>query len=66
MVDLILDTILDNLKLLPFLFLTYLIMERVEHKTGNFTQQLVQRSGNFGALIGAVAGVFSQCGFSAA
>ena len=66
MVDLILDTILDNLKLLPFLFLTYLIMEWVEHKTGNFTQKLVKRSGNFGALIGAVAGVFPQCGFSAA
>lgn len=66
MLDLILDTVIDNLKLLPFLFLTYLIMEWVEHKTGNFTQKLVKRSGNFGALIGAVAGVFPQCGFSAA
>ncbi len=66
MLDLILDTVIDNLKLLPFLFLTYLIMEWVEHKTGSITQKLVKRSGNFGALIGAVAGVFPQCGFSAA
>ena len=33
--DIILDTLIDGIKLLPFLFITYLAMEYVEHKTGN-------------------------------
>ena len=34
MLDIILDTLLDSVKLLPFLFITYLLMEELEHKTG--------------------------------
>lgn len=60
------DTIVDGLKILPFLFVTYLIMEYLEHRTGKKTQQMVQKAGKFGPLFGGFFGAFPQCGFSAA
>jgi hypothetical protein len=64
--DVILDTLIDGFKLLPFLFITYLIMEYLEHRTGDKTQQIVQKAGKFGPLFGGIIGAFPQCGFSAA
>lgn len=66
MLDVILDAIIDTVKLIPFLFLTYLAMEYLEHKTGSKAQRLVQRAGRFGPVIGGLLGVVPQCGFSAA
>lgn len=66
MIDIILDTLIDNAKLFPFLFLTYLAMEAVEHRTGDKTKKMIQKSGRFGPIIGGVLGVIPQCGFSAA
>ena len=66
MLDVITDTIIDAVKLIPFLFLAYLLMEFLEHKTGNKTQNLVKKSGKFGPLFGGILGIFPQCGFSAA
>ena len=66
MTDIILDTVIDFIKLLPFLFLTYLLMEWIEHNTGENSQNLIKKSGKFGPLIGSLLGVFPQCGFSAA
>ena len=60
------ETVLDTVKLIPFLFLTYLVMEYLEHKAGEKTGRAVQRAGKWGPLFGAVAGVVPQCGFSAA
>ncbi|WP_026526213.1 putative manganese transporter [Butyrivibrio sp. VCD2006] len=60
------DTIADGLKILPFLFVTYLIMEYLEHRTGEKTEEMVQKAGKFGPLFGGVFGAFPQCGFSAA
>lgn len=59
-------TIEDGIKLLPFLFITYLIMEYIEHKTGNKTKHIIKKSGKFGPLLGGLLGIFPQCGFSAA
>ena len=58
------DTILDTIKILPFLFIAYLIMEYIEHKTTNKTKEAIKKSGKFGPLIGGILGVFPQCGFS--
>lgn len=58
------DTAIDTLKLLPFLFITYLIMEYIEHKTSNKIRETIKKSGRFGPLFGAVVGIFPQCGFS--
>ena len=57
---------LDTLKLLPFLFLTYLLMELLEHKAGERVEKIVKKSGRVGPLWGAVLGLIPQCGFSAA
>ena len=59
-------TFLDFLKLLPFLFLAYLLMELIEHKAGEKTRKLIRHSGRFGPALGAALGVLPQCGFAAA
>ena len=41
-------------------------MEFLEHKTGEKTKTFVQKSGRFGPVLGGIAGIFPQCGFSAA
>ena len=64
MLEVILDTLIDSIKLLPFLFITYLIMEYIEHKTGDKAKNTIKKSGRFGPLIGSVLGGFPQCGFS--
>lgn len=66
MLDIILDTLLDSVKLLPFLFLTYLAMEYLEHKAGERMRSAIRKSGKCGPVIGSVLGAFPQCGFSAA
>ncbi|MCM1231686.1 MAG: arsenic efflux protein [Ruminococcus flavefaciens] len=66
MSEVILDTLWDVDKLLPFLFLTYLVMEWLEHKTGEKTEALIKKAGRFGPVIGGVLGMAPQCGFSAA
>lgn len=60
------DALFDTVKLLPFLFLTYLVMEWLEHKTGSRTQAAIRRAGKMGPFFGGVLGIFPQCGFSAA
>ncbi len=64
MLDIIQDTLLDGIKLLPFLFITYLIMEYIEHKMGKKSKELIKKSDKFGPFIGSVLGIFPQCGFS--
>ena len=66
MLDAILDALIDSIKLLPFLFIAYLIMEYIEHKTGEKTKNAIKKSGKFGPLLGGALGIFPQCGFSAA
>lgn len=64
MLEIIEDTLIDALKLLPFLFITYLIMEYIEHKMGHKTKSAIKKSGKWGPIIGSILGVFPQCGFS--
>ena len=64
MLEIIQDTLVDAIKLLPFLFITYLIMEYIEHKMGHKTKHAIKKSGKWGPIIGSILGVFPQCGFS--
>ncbi|MBP5209271.1 MAG: arsenic efflux protein [Clostridia bacterium] len=64
--EVILDALLDTAKLLPFLFLTYLLLEWIEHRAAERMQRFLSRAGHFGPAIGAGLGVVPQCGFSAA
>ncbi|MBO4446077.1 MAG: arsenic efflux protein [Clostridia bacterium] len=66
MLDILLDVLKDTAKLIPFLFLTYLAMEYVEHKAGEKAKARIAGSGKFGPAAGALLGAFPQCGFSAA
>ncbi len=66
MTDVIMDTLIDAAKLLPFLFVTYLLMEYVEHKTGNKFAEALHKGGKAGPFFGGLLGVVPQCGFSAA
>lgn len=65
MIDILLDTIIDVLKLVPFLYITYLIMEYIENKTSEHAKQTIKKSGKWGPLIGGIVGIIPQCGFSA-
>lgn len=64
MLEIIEHTLIEALKLLPFLFITYLIMEYIEHKMGEKSKNAIKKSGKFGPLIGGILGIFPQCGFS--
>ena len=59
-------TIEDSVKLLPFLFFTYLLMELLEHTTGGKVQNKIKNAGKVGPLWGGLLGIMPQCGFSAA
>ncbi len=64
--DSVLDAVLDSLKLLPFLFITYLVMEYIEEKAGERSGAVVGKAGRFAPLAGGLLGVVPQCGFSTA
>ena len=66
MLHVIEHTLLDTIKLVPFLFITYLVMEFLEHKAGEKTLAFVKKSGKLGPVIGSLFGALPQCGFSAA
>ena len=66
MSEIIIDSVIDSIKLLPFLFLTYLFMEWLEHKTGSATRNRIRTAGKLGPVWGGILGVIPQCGFSAA
>ncbi len=64
MLEVLEDALIDSIKLLPFLFITYLIMEYIEHKTSDKAKKAIKKSGKFGPAIGSILGIFPQCGFS--
>jgi len=65
MLHLIEHTLHDTLNILPFLFLSYLLMEWLEHRAGARAARVLQRSGKVGPLLGGALGLLPQCGFSA-
>ena len=64
MIEIIEDTLIDSIKLLPFLFITYLLMEYIEHKMKHKSKETIQKSGKWGPFFGSLLGIFPQCGFS--
>ena len=63
--EVLLDGFLDALKIIPFLFLTYLLMEFIEHKASGKTLTALKKSGTLGPAIGGILGILPQCAFSA-
>ena len=64
MLEILEHTIEDSIRLIPFLLLTYLLMEYIEHKTKEKTKETIKKSGKFGPFFGALLGIVPQCGFS--
>lgn len=54
MLQVIEEAVIDSIKLLPFLFITYLIMEYIEHKTSKKSKEAIKKSGRFGPAIGSL------------
>ena len=64
MKEIIFEAVLDSVKLIPFLFVAFLIIELIEHKFSKKQLKLIEKSGKFGPIIGSLLGMFPQCGFS--
>lgn len=62
MLDVIKETLIDGLKLLPFLFITFIVIELIEHKVNN--KKIISKTGKFGPFFGSILGIVPQCGFS--
>lgn len=64
MLEILAETLIDNIKIFPFLFVTYLFLEYLERKTSDKTTAAIQKATKAGPLVGAILGVLPQCGFS--
>ena len=65
MIDILLDAGKDTLSLVPFLLVTYLALETLEHVAGERVNGAIKRAGAAGPVIGSLLGMVPQCGFSA-
>lgn len=63
MKEILLDAIIDSIRLIPFLFISFILMELIEHK---FTNKIkLSKINKFGPIAGSFLGIIPQCGFSA-
>lgn len=62
--EVVLHGVTDTLKIVLFLFLTYMLLEFIEHKAKDETELLMRKAGVFGPVVGGILGVIPQCGFS--
>ena len=65
MLDVILDSLIDVLKLLPFLLIAFFILEYIEHKMSKKNEKILTNNKKYGPILGGILGAFPQCGFSA-
>ncbi|MEY8427126.1 putative manganese transporter [Lachnospiraceae bacterium 46-15] len=62
--DVLMDTVLDSVKMLPFLLAAFFLMEWLERYSGEYMNRLLVKVGHAGPLVGALLGCVPQCGFS--
>jgi len=62
----VIEFFVENLLLLPYLLVTYLVLEAIEAKAGSALERTLERARSIGPLVGAAVGAVPQCGFSAA
>ena len=65
LIDILLDAGKDTLSLVPFLLVTYLALETLEHVAGDRVNGVIKRAGSAGPVVGSLLGIVPQCGFSA-
>ena len=64
MTDALMDALIDTLKLLPYLLITFLILEFFEHKLSKKNEKILSKNKKYGPILGGILGAFPQCGFS--
>ena len=64
MLDCLMDGLIDTLKLLPYLLVTFVILELLEHKLKGNNEKLLKKNKKFGPAVGGLLGALPQCGFS--
>lgn len=65
LIEILLDAGKDTLSLVPFLLVTYLALETLEHVAGDSVNGAIKRAGAAGPVVGSLLGMVPQCGFSA-
>lgn len=65
LIDILLDAGKDTLSLVPFLLVTYLVLETLEHVAGDRVNGTIKCAGAAGPVVGSLLGMVPQCGFSA-
>ena len=65
-IEVLLEALIDSVKMLPFLFAAYLIIEYIERHHGESIERVLAGGGRWGCFAAAVLGCVPQCGFSAA
>lgn len=64
--DILVDSLYETLSLFPYLYLTYLLMEYLEHKMSRRSAIYIRKAGQYGPVVGGLLGLIPQCGFSVA
>ena len=65
MIDSLMDALLDTVKLLPYLLITFIILEYIEHKINHKNKEVLSKNEKYGPILGGLLGGLPQCGFSA-
>jgi len=55
---------IDTIKIMPFIFLIYLVIEYLEHRNNTYLSHRLMGHQKRGAVFGAIFGSIPQCGFS--
>ena len=64
MLDSLLDALIDTLKLLPYLFVAFIILEFIEHRLSKKNEKNLEKNQKYGVILGGILGALPQCGFS--
>ena len=64
MLDCLLDGLLDTLKILPYLLITFILLEFLEHKLNKKNEKILAKTKKGGPILGGLLGALPQCGFS--
>lgn len=64
MMDFIMDALIDSIKLLPYLFVTFVVLELMEHKMSHKSEEVLKNNKKYGPILGGILGALPQCGFS--
>lgn len=64
--DILMEALFETLSLFPYLYLTYLLMEYLEHKMSRRSMIYIRKAKQYGSIVGGLLGLMPQCGFSIA